>query len=78
MIFVLVMPDQVGDHLGVGLRLKDAAVRREPFFQLEIVLDDPVVHDDDPAGAVDMRMRILFGGAAVRGPARVTDPVGAG
>ena len=51
-----------------------------PFFlqlllQLEVVLDDAVVDDDDPAGAVAVRMRVLLGRPAVRRPARVADAV---
>ena len=51
--------------------------RREFVLQLEIILDDAVVHDHDFAGAIAMRMRVFFGGAAVRGPARVADAVDA-
>ena len=41
----------------------------------EVVLDDPVVHDDDPAMTIAMRMRVLFRRPAVRGPPRVADAV---
>jgi hypothetical protein len=34
------------------------------------------VDDDDAASAVAVRVRVLLGGAAVRGPARVADAVG--
>ena len=44
-------------------------------LQLEVVLDDAVVDDDDPAGAVAVRVRVLFGRPAVRGPARVAEAV---
>ena len=50
---------------------------RSCVFQLEVIFDDAVVHDDDFAGAIAMRMRVFFGGAAVRGPARVADAVDA-
>ena len=46
-------------------------------LQVEVVLDDAVVHDDDLAGAVLVRMGVLFGRPAVRGPARVADAVDA-
>ena len=49
----------------------------ELVLQLEIILDDAVVHDHDFAGAIAMRVRVFFGGAAVRGPARVADAVDA-
>ena len=44
-------------------------------FELEVVLDDAVVDDDDPARAVAMRVRVLFGRPAVRGPAGVAEAV---
>ena len=44
-------------------------------FEGQIVLDDAVVDDDDVAGAVAVRVGVLFGGTAVRGPARVADAV---
>ena len=69
--------DQVRDDLGVGLGDELVALALQLLLQLEVVLDDAVVNDDDPAGAVAMRVRVLFGGAAVRGPARVAEAVDA-
>ena len=46
-------------------------------LSVQIVLDDAVVHHHDVAVAIAMRMRVLFGGPAVRRPARVADAVGA-
>ena len=69
--------DEVGDDLGVGFGDELVALGGEFALQLEIVLDDAVVDDDDAAGAVAMRMGVLFGGAAVRGPAGVADAEGA-
>ena len=45
------------------------------LLQIEVVLDDAVVDDDDLAGAVAVRMRVLLGRPAVRRPARVADAV---
>ena len=45
------------------------------LLQVDVIFDDAVVHDDDFAGAIAMRMRVFFGGAPVRGPARVADAV---
>ena len=70
--------DQVRDDFGVGLGLELVPLRRQLALELEIVLDDAVVHDDDAAGAVAMRVRVLFGGPAMRGPARVAEAVHAG
>jgi hypothetical protein len=63
----------VGDHLGVGLRGEDVAVLLEGGAELVMVLDDPVVHDRDPPGAVGMGVRVAVGRGAVRRPARVPD-----
>ena len=44
----------------------------------QVVLDDAVVDDDEPARAVAVRMRVLFSGPSVRRPPRVPEPVAAG
>ena len=49
-----------------------------PRLQLEVVLDDPVVDEHDPAALITMRVGVLLGGTAMGGPAGVTDPVRAG
>ena len=50
----------------------------ERGLEVEIVLDDAVVHDDQPAGAVAVGMRVFLGGAAMGGPPRVAQAVAAG
>ena len=67
--------DQVRDDFGVGLRLELVPLRLQLLLQLEVVLDDAVVDDDDAAGAVAVRVGVLLGGPAVRGPAGVADAV---
>ena len=67
--------DEVGDDLGIRFRLERVSLLLELFLQLQIVLDDPVVNDDDLAGAVAVRMRVLLGRTAVRRPARVPHTV---
>ena len=69
--------DQVGDDLGVGLGDELVALRGELALQLQIVFHDAVVDDDDAARAVAMRVGVLFGGAAMGGPAGVADAEGA-
>ena len=49
--FELVL-DNVGDDLGIGLGGERVAFGDEGSFELEVVLDDAVVHDDERAGAV--------------------------
>ena len=68
---------EVGDDFGVGLGLVGVAFFAKLFLQREIVLHDAVVHDHDGSAAVAMRVRVLFAGTAVRGPAGVADAVGA-
>ena len=67
--------DEVGDDLGVGLGDEAVAFLLELPLEIEVVLDDAVVHDDDPARAVAVRVRVLLGRPAVRRPARVADAV---
>jgi len=67
--------DQVGDDLGVGLGDEAVTFLLELPFQIEVVLDDPVVHDDDLSRAIAVGVRVLLGRPAVGRPARVADPV---
>ena len=68
---------QMSHDLGVGLGDELVALFFELVLQLDVIFDDAVVNDDDLALAVAMRMGVLFGGAAVRGPARVAQAVDA-
>jgi len=65
--------DQVGDHLGVGVRGEPMALARQPLLDREVVLDDAVVHDHEGAGVVGVGMGVLVGGTPVGRPARVAD-----
>src|SRR5258707_1365155 len=47
------------------------------LFERDVILDDPVVHHDNFSGAIAMRMRVLFRGTSVSGPASVSDSVSA-
>jgi hypothetical protein len=67
---------QVGHDLGVGFSIELVAFFHELSLKAEIVLDDAVVHHHDFAGAITVGMGILFGRAAVRGPAGVSNAVG--
>ncbi len=70
--------NQVSEDFGIGFRLEDVAFGGQLFAESEVVLDDTVVYDDDFAFTVAMRMGVLFGRAAVRGPAGVPDAIMAG
>jgi hypothetical protein len=64
------------NDLGIGLGNELMIQLSQALLQLQVVFDDAVVNDYDPAGAVPVWMSILFSGAAVRGPASVTYTVG--
>jgi len=69
--------DEVGDDLGVGFGDEGVAGGGELSFEGDVVFDDAVVDDDEGAGTVAVGVRVLFGGAAVGGPAGVADAEGA-
>ena len=69
--------DQVGDDLGVGLGGELVPFFDEPLLEREVVLDNAVVHHHDLAGAIAVRVGVFLGGTPVRGPAGVADAVGA-
>src|SRR5580700_3045151 len=74
---IQVLLDQVGNDFGIGLRPELVAFLDQLALQADVILNDAVVHDNDLAGAVAMRMGVLFGRTSVCGPAGVTDSVGA-
>ena len=76
-VFDVILLDHVGDDFGVGLGGELVALFDQLFLEGDVVLDDAVVHDDDLAGAIAMRVGVLFGGTSVRGPAGVANAVGA-
>jgi len=76
---VVVSLDQVGDDLGVGLRLELVPFGGKLAPELEVVLDDAVVDDHHVAARAAVRMGVFFRGPAVSRPARMADaeqPVG--
>ena len=62
---------QVSEDFGVSLRAKDMAGVHQPTLQLQVILNDAVMHNGDTLLAVDMGMGILVRGTSVGGPARV-------
>ena len=69
--------DQVRDDFGIRFGDEFVAELLQLVLQVEVVLDDAVVHDDDLAGAVLVRMGVLFSRPAMRSPAGVADAVNA-
>src|SRR4029450_2224671 len=68
-------PHHVRDYFGVGLGDESVALLLQLSLELQVVLDDAVVDDDEPAGAVAVRMRVFFSGPSVRRPPRVPETV---
>src|SRR5216117_2281233 len=66
-----VMLDEVGEHLGVGLGPERVALALEAILDLQVVLEDPVVDDDELAAAVGVGMRVLVRLPRRARPARV-------
>ena len=73
-VAVVVVGDQVGDHLGVGLGGEHGAVVDQLLLERDVVLDDAVDDDVDAVGGVEVRVGVLLGDPAVGRPARVADP----
>ncbi len=67
---------QVGQDLGIGLRPQLVAGGHQLVAQLDVVLDDPVVNQGHPAGAVDVGVGIGLRRAPVGGPPGVADAGG--
>ncbi len=67
------------EHFGVGVGGEiSVAVANELIFERLVILNHAVMHEGQPAGRIEMGMRVLVGRFAVRGPAGVADAVGAG
>ena len=62
-----------GRDLGVGLGRERSALGQQVQLELGEVLDDAVVDEGELAAVGQVRVRVLVGGAAVRGPAGVAD-----
>ena len=67
--------DEVRDDFRVGFSDELVPLALQFVLQIEIVLDDSVVHDDNLAGAVPVRVGVLFGGPAMGGPPRMPDAI---
>src|SRR5215470_5843761 len=69
--------DHVGNDFGISLGGETVPFFSELLLQGNVVFDDAVVDDNDLSRAVAVRMRILFSGAPMRGPASVAYAIGA-
>src|SRR6185437_2436848 len=65
--------NQVRNDFSISLGGKFVPFFNQLLLKLEIVFHDAVVYHHDLACAIAMRVRVLFRGPAVRGPARVAN-----
>ena len=72
-VVLVVVRDQVRDHLGVGVGGELGACLEQALAELGVVLDDPVEDDVDPVLRVEVRVRVVLGDRAVGRPAGVCD-----
>jgi hypothetical protein len=66
-----IIVDKMQNDFGVGLGLENRPLFLQGLPQLAKILDDPVMNNCDASGRV--RMGVVLGRLAVRGPARVSD-----
>ena len=69
----VLVAEQHGGDLGVGLALEREALGEQLVLQLGEVLDDAVVDEGELAVVAEVRVRVAVGRAAVRRPAGVAD-----
>jgi hypothetical protein len=72
-VAVVVVRDEVGDHLGIGLGGEPGALVDQPALQRDVVLDDAIDHDVDAIGRVEVRVGVLLRDPPMGGPAGVAD-----
>src|ERR1017187_8495849 len=68
---------QMRHYFGVGFGGEGVPLGLQAVLEIEVILDDAVVHHHHVAVAIAMRMGILFGGPPVGRPAGMSDAEGA-
>ena len=71
--FAHVRFDEIRNALGVRLRIELVSFGYEFLLQFQVVLEYAVVHDQNIAGAIGVRVSVEVGRPAVRRPARMPD-----
>ena len=70
---VVIMLSQLGYHFAVSLGNEIDTFLLQPFFDLQVVFDDPVVHNRDFVLAAQVRVGVDVRWFAVSGPPGVAD-----
>ena len=73
-VAVVEVLDELGHHLGVGLRGEGDPLVHEEGLQLGVILDDPVVDHSNLSAAAHLRVGVDVAGGPVGGPAGVSHP----
>jgi hypothetical protein len=71
-----VVLNEVRHNLGVGIGSESMATPLKTRFQLEVILEDPVVDHGDASFAVAMGVSIRLRGTAVGRPTGMPEPAG--
>ena len=72
-LFLIMIGDQIAEHLGVSFRLKRVPLGQEEFFRTGIIFHHAVVNQGNFPVAAKVGVGIGIRHATVRGPARVPD-----
>ena len=73
-VLVVKVLDQLGNHLGVGVRLELVTFALQEKLDVLVVCDDTVVNDDELVFVVrPLRVRVDLRGDSVGSPTRVAD-----
>ena len=70
---LVIIIQQMGQHLRIGLRHKMVTLVGKLLFQWNIILNNTVMHHRDTALLIGVRMGVVIAGRAVGGPSGVAD-----
>ena len=72
-ISLIIIIQKVGEHFRIRLRHELIALFLQILFQLQVIFNDPVMHNGNGFIPVKMRMRIFIAGYSVGCPSCMAD-----
>src|SRR5688500_11899957 len=69
----VMLTNQVREHFGIRFGVKYMARRGQALLEAIVVFDHAVMNDRQPAAGVEVRMRVLVAGCAMRSPPGMPD-----
>ena len=72
-VALIVVFEHLRDNLRIGFRYELYAAAHEVLLEVEIILDDAVMHNGKTTALAHLRVRVHIARCAVRRPARVAD-----